>query len=185
MQEADNTTRSLTLFVSSHFMFNVLGKLQSEILGGQKREAISTLTLYSRLLRQACNMANLDRVTLKEEGLFLDNYLKLESERFAESPFKFSISNFDSELIFIPPLLLQPFLEKAFLASIGAKSNHLKINYNSVENSIEIDSILFNKDAISKPSEKYKVAEERLKHFNYHYQKTETEHRFLQVIKFP
>ena len=119
MQEGANTLRSLTLFVSSHFMFNVLGKLQSEILSGEKRQAVSTLTLYSRLIRQACDFSTKENISLNEEKRFLENYLKLEQERFVETPFHYLFENFDHELDFIVPFMLQPFVELAVLSSLG------------------------------------------------------------------
>ena len=75
MQDEAHTLRSLTLFVSSHFMFNVLGKLQSEILSGEKMEAVSTLTDYSKLLRQACSFGSKEKISMAEEKQFLENYL--------------------------------------------------------------------------------------------------------------
>lgn len=182
MQEQANTLRSLTLFVSSHFMFNVLGKLQSEILSGEKREAVSTLTLYSRLLRQACNFGLKEKISLSEEGLFLENYLKLEKDRFSEKPFNYSIQGFDSESVFIEPFILQPFVELALLGSLGSKNNTITIEFESAQNTIHIESVMLNTEILEKLAEKCDVAKQRLKFFNHSFQISETENRYLQKI---
>lgn len=184
MQNGANTLRSLTLFVSSHFMFNVLGKLQSEILSGEKRQAISTLTLYSKLLRQACDLSSKEKVSLVEEKRFLDNYLKLEQERFVETPFYYSFENFDHELDFIVPFILQPFVELAVLSSLGS-TNLLKISYNSVNHSFRIQSEMKNPDAANKLSEKCEIAQERILHFKFVYEATLNDSMFIQDIRLP
>jgi LytS/YehU family sensor histidine kinase len=183
MQERAYTLRSLTLFVSSHFMFNVLGKLQSEILGGQKREAISTLTLYSRLIRQACSIAHFEKISLEEESLFLDNYLKLEKERFAETPFTYEILGFDATDFFIAPFLLQAWVELAVLGSLGVENNQLLIEFKHESKEIWITSTMIHKDVNEKLAEKLKEVKERLTFFNHTYQLLETENRILQKIK--
>ena len=182
MQNGSNTLRSLTLFVSSHFMFNVLGKMQSEILGGEKREAISTLTLYSRLVRQACSIAHSDKISLNDEALFLENYLKLEKDRFIETPFNYSILGFDKDEIYIEPFLLQPFVELAVLGGLGRVGGLISIEYMTTENAIMLISVMQFKDVNEKLSEKLNVAKERLTFFNHRYEIVEEEHRFLQKI---
>ena len=182
MQDGAHTLRSLTLFVSSHFMFNVLGKLQSEILSGEKRGAISTLTLYSRLLRQACNFGTREKIPLTEEGLFLENYLKLEKDRFHDTPFEYLISGFDHEDIFIQPFLIQPFLELSVLGSLGRVSHKTEIEFNKAGNFIRIDSVMLNTEIHDKLTEKCDVARQRLEFFNHNYQISKTETRYLQKI---
>ena len=182
MQEGAHTLRSLTLFVSSHFMFNVLGKLQSEILSGAKREAVSTLSQYSKLVRQACNIALKDRISMAEEGLFLEHYLKMEKERFAESPFEYSITGFDSETDFIEPFILQPFVELALLGSLGTGNNHLKIEFDKINQSIRILSAMLNTEIHEKLSEKCDIAKQRLEFFNHSYLFSETNSHYLQTI---
>lgn len=184
MQDGANTLRSLTLFVSSHFMFNVLGKLQSEILSGEKREAVSTLTLYSRALRQACNFGSKEKIPLAEEGLFLENYLKLEKDRFVETPFQYSIIGFDSDTVLIQPFLIQPFLELAVLGSLRGKNHKIEIEFNKTSNCIRIDSVMQNMEIHDKLAEKCEVARQRLKFFKHSYQKSEIENRYLQKISF-
>jgi len=163
-------------------MFNVLGKLQSEILTGEKRQAVFTLTLYSRLLRQACDFSTRESVPFHEEKLFLENYLKLEKERFGETPFNFLFENFDKQTEFVVPFILQPFVELALLSGLGTPNLIIKISFNNADHSIKIESIMKNPEAAYKLSEKCEIAQDRLKHFRFSYQTFQIDSIFLQVI---
>lgn len=182
MQDEAHTLRSLTLFVSSHFMFNVLGKLQSEILSGEKREAVSTLTDYSKLLRQACSLGSKENISLAEEKQFLENYLKLEEARFSDKPFLYSIIGFETEVVFIEPFIIQPFVELALLGSLGCENNTINVIFDAAQNSIRIESVMLNTEIHEKLAEKCEVAKQRLNYFNYTYHISETEPRYLQKI---
>jgi len=182
MQTGAHTLRSLTLFVSSHFMFNVLSKLQSEILAGEKRHAVSTLSQYSKLIRLACKMAEKNTIDLKEEGDFLERYLKLEQERFSESPFQFSISGFDSDVICIEPFLLQPYIELAILGSLGLNEPTIHIVFDISLPTITISSQMKNIEVIEKLEEKCKVAQERLMNYNHTYTLSHLDGLYIQSI---
>jgi len=163
-------------------MFNVLGKLQSEILSGEKRQAVSTLSQYSKLLRYACSISGKESISLSEEASFLSGYLKLEQERFIESPFQFSISGFDTDLVLIEPFLLQPFIELAVLGGLGSKEHFVKIEFDQTLNSINITSEMINVEVIEKLWEKCGTAHERLKLFNHVYKLSHHETRYSQNI---
>ncbi len=182
MQDEAYTTRSLTLFVSSHFMFNVLGKLQSEILSGDKREALSTITLYTRILRQACTLSNSKKNSLAEEGLFLDRYLQLEQNRFVELSMQYQIYGFELQTDLIEPFMIQPFVELAVLSSLGAQNNILNLSYDKAQNAIHIQSIMHNESAAEKLEDKCEIALHRLKFFNHSYTRTINESTLTQTI---
>jgi len=182
MQNGANTLRSLTLFVSSHFMFNVLGKLQSEILSGEKRKAISTLSLYSKLIRQACKISEMESITLAEEEVFLKTYCDTEQERFSESPFTISFTGFDEIDITLEPFLIQPFIELAILGGLGHKSHDVKIEFNRNENSINIHSVLLNRDVEEKINEKTEAAMQRLSFFHHTFERSEVNGITMQKI---
>jgi LytS/YehU family sensor histidine kinase len=182
MQDGANTLRSLTLFVSSHFMFNVLGKLQSEILDGDKKQAVHTLSDYSKLLRQACDLASKPTISIKEEGLFLQRYLNLETQRFAETPFDFEITGFDSDAIQMQPFLLQPLAELAVLGGLGPAHSKVSISFDSLKSTVSITSDMRNREIPEKLFTKLEVVQNRLKIFNHQYEISETDTRYLQKV---
>lgn len=182
MQEGANTLRSLTLFVSSHFMFNVLGKLQSEILSGEKREAISTLSLYSLLLRKSCEFSQKKLISFKEEGDFLRAYLKLEKERFGEDLLGYKLHGFDSEEIFIEAFLLQPFVELAILSTLQKEKTEVVVEYKPDLHQVHIHSASINTEIREKLAGKLETALERINIFNHSYHIIEKDNMSIQLI---
>ncbi|MCW3161015.1 sensor histidine kinase [Chryseobacterium oryctis] len=107
--------KSLKSQMNPHFFFNALNTLQSYILSNDKKEAVSYLSKFSKLTRSILEMSDKDDVSVGEEIQTLTNYLELEKARF-NGDFHYSIE-VDEKLnpmdIFIPSLLLQPFVENA------------------------------------------------------------------------
>lgn len=182
MQSNEDRLKPLKAFVSSHFMYNVLSKLQAEILKENKKEALNALNLYSKLIRTTYNICEKPTITLKEEKEFIELYLKLEKLRFSESNFEFTISGFDNEKISIEPFSIQPFVEFAVLAGIGHSDFYPKIFLGENDNCIVIKSEIQNFDSIEKLSAKRKIAEIRLLNNNRRYEITQEENRYLQKI---
>lgn len=182
MQDEAYTLRSLTLFVSSHFMFNVLAKLQSEILSGDKKEAISTLSEYSELFRLANSIALCENISLSQEELFLGKYLSLEQKRFTDTPVEFDLKGFKEQNGFIVPFIIQPFLELAVLGSLQKSGSKVMVEYHPKDHQISIGSILMNHGIRQKMNEKLQIAQKRIEFFEYSYEMLEKEGRFLQKI---
>ncbi len=182
MQQEASTLRSLTLFVSSHFMFNVLGKLQSEILMGDKHEAILTMTQYTKILRQACALSKNDTNSMAEEGLFLEHYLQLEQRRFEEFSFTYHIIGFDSPSHHMAPFMIQPFVELAVLSSLGAQNNVITLSYDKLQNTICIQSAMHNEGVSEKLEEKCETALQRLQIYNHTYTKQSNHLSLNQTI---
>lgn len=182
MQNKNDNFNPLKEFVASHFMFNVLSKIQAEILKGNKKEAINTLNLYSKLLRQTYKISENSIITLNEERLFIENYLKLEQLRFEDQSFNFEIDGFNTNKSFIKPFSLQPFVEFAVLAGIGHKQLNIEIKFDQTQNCIQINSEIKNHDISDKITAKCKIAEQRLISSKYRYEIKQTETRYLQKI---
>jgi len=178
-----NTHRSLTLFVSSHFMFNVLGKLQSEILSNDKIQAITTLSNYSKLIRMAYNISHQKIISLNTEKNFIELYVNLEQDRFIDSPFKYSIIGFEILNISLPPFILQPCLELAILQSLGLKANHVYIEYISIRNEVKITSELNNEEISESLNEKLQIFKERLFLLKLNYTSERIKNVHTQIIK--
>ena len=165
MNQVESTLRSYSGFISSHFSFNVLNQLQSEILAGDKRKALDTLNKYTRLVRQVSQMAAGGKITVNEEGKFLSNYLELESVRFEDTPFEYEISGFQEDDTMIEPFLVQPFVEQALLGGLNKEGLFLKVSFNYPE--IRIDSKMIHPDAVNRMNEKIRITIERLNLFGH------------------
>jgi hypothetical protein len=101
--------------MNPHFLFNALNSIKSYILKEDKREASRYLTKFSRLMRIILNNSKQKFITLKEELDALHLFIEFEEMRFSKK-FLYDVQvaeNINKEDVYLPPLLLQPFVENA------------------------------------------------------------------------
>ncbi len=101
--------------MSPHFIFNCLSAITRFILNHENDAATLYLTKFSRLVRLVLNHSQSDMIPLSKEVEALKLYLEMEALRFHEK-FKFTIDvdkNLEIEKIYIPPMLIQPYIENA------------------------------------------------------------------------
>ena len=106
--------RLLRSQMSPHFTFNTLYAIQNKIKEDQEG-SINYLVKFSRLLRLILENSMINYVQLEKEIESLRKYMDLQLLRFPNK-FDYSITfeNLDEdELIFIPPMLIQPFVENS------------------------------------------------------------------------
>jgi len=106
--------RLLRSQMNPHFMFNTLSVIQNQVKEN-KDGAANYLLKFSRLLRLILENSLNDYVQIENELESLRKYIDLQLIRF---PKKFSytitLDNFEEdELLFIPPMLIQPFVENS------------------------------------------------------------------------
>jgi len=114
-QLAEFEMQALRAQMNPHFIFNSLNSISRFILKNQKTEANDYLTKFSKLIRMTLQNSELPTVKLKNELNMLQLYLELECLRFDKKiMYEFQCDpDLDTELIEIPPLLLQPYVENA------------------------------------------------------------------------
>ncbi len=101
--------------MNPHFLFNALNTIQSYIYTNEKENASLYLGKFSELTRMILDMSNKESVPLADEIKALELYLELEQLRFENKLiYTFSIdTNLSTETIFIPTMLIQPYVENA------------------------------------------------------------------------
>jgi hypothetical protein len=107
--------QALQAQMNPHFIFNCVNGIQYYVLANKLDEVLAYLSDFSKVVRGSLTNATLHRIPLEEEINFLHSYLRLEQMRFPEK-FDYSIRCFDSNDVgaaFLPPMLLQPFVENA------------------------------------------------------------------------
>lgn len=136
--------------INPHFFFNVLSAIQMLVYEQQTEKVSKYITGFSYLMRQVLEGSNQEAVSLEDEIKFLTTYLTLEQ---LSLDFDFEIieeaQNNDEDLeiedIFIPTMLLQPFVENAIEHGLR-KSNKedkkleikfIEINQNTLQISIK------------------------------------------------
>ncbi len=106
--------RLLRSQMNPHFMYNTLYAIQKTIKKDQNA-AVSYLNKFSRLLRLILENSTHNFVLLNKEIECLQEYLELKLMR-ASTSFTYDISFINlnkDDLIFIPPMLIQPFIENS------------------------------------------------------------------------
>jgi hypothetical protein len=106
--------KALRAQMNPHFIFHALASIQNFILKGNINDSNKYLIKFSRLIRGVLENSKTELVTLKKELEILNLYTELEQLRV--KPFEFEIiidKNINREILLIPPLLIQPFVENA------------------------------------------------------------------------
>ncbi len=114
-QAAELEMQALRAQMNPHFIFNCLSSINRFILKNEPKTASNYLTRFSRLMRMILTNSQKPLITLDNELEMLGLYLEMERLRFKNS-FDYGITflnAIDTDNIFVPPLLLQPFCENA------------------------------------------------------------------------
>jgi tetratricopeptide (TPR) repeat protein len=130
-QATELEMQALRAQMNPHFIFNCLSSINRFILKNESEPASDYLTKFSRLIRMVLNNSKETFITLEDELEMLRLYLEMERLRFGYAfDYKISFKNeIESENIFIPPMLLQPFAENAIWHGLMHKKGqgHLEI----------------------------------------------------------
>ncbi len=156
-----------------HFVFNSLNSIQHYINSNDKENANKYLTRFAKLIRLNLNSGINGFITIEDEIERLQLYLNLEALRF-ENEITFSIKahkDVDEEELYLPSMILQPFVENALWHGILPSGKRGNI------------SIYFSIDAIE--NIKITIEDDGIGVENSRKQKTNTSHRSkgLSLIK--
>jgi len=126
--------------MNPHFVFNVLSAIQNSLLDNNPIKSAGYLSNFAKLIRQNFNFIQKEKISLEDDLDALNNYIKTQQFRFNDSfDYKIDVEeNIDIESVFIPPMLLQPFVENAIehgLKSIDYKG-FLEVKIQEIENKI-------------------------------------------------
>jgi hypothetical protein len=114
-QLAEIQMMALRAQMNPHFIFNCLNSIQLYTTSNDAAKASDYLNRFSQLIRLVLENSRSKQVTLSNELEALRLYLEMEAMRF-KNKLRFTIeveASLDNELIEIPPLLLQPYVENA------------------------------------------------------------------------
>ncbi len=112
---AELELNSLQAQMNPHFIFNALQSIQDFILSHDPRTANKYLSKFSKLMRLFLESSREKYIKLNEELDLLQLYIELEQLRF-EDKFQYKLNldeKLEEQLIEIPSMLIQPFVENA------------------------------------------------------------------------
>jgi len=139
-----NLSKSLLSSIKSqmnpHFIFNALNTIQAYIYLNDKVKATNYLSKFSKLTRSILEMSEKEKIALSDEIVALQLYLELEEMRFQDDfEFKLNVNVDDVDSIFIPSMLIQPYIENAVKHGLLHLSTKKKL---SIDFSLEGSNLL-------------------------------------------
>lgn len=160
--------QTLQLQLNPHFLFNVLGTIQSLILAKDYENANKYLVSFSKMIRRyldynvsaykslQSDKKDAIKISLEEELDIIKIYLEFEKLQLEEK-FKYNIEidpNIDTNDFKIPPLIIQPLLENAIKHGVVPKqgSSSIEIKIDQEDDGVKI-TILDDGIGIARSSE--------------------------------
>ena len=130
--------RLLRLQMNPHFIFNTLIAIQSYIYNSEPLQAGDFLAKFADLIRLTLEHSRVEFVPLNDELKMLTVYLDLQVLRF-DNKFDYTLTvdkTPDKEIVTIPPMFAQPFVENAIEHGLRYKQGegHLNIIYEKTSN---------------------------------------------------
>ncbi len=116
--------RALANSMNPHFIFNVLASIQDYVQQRELEKVNSYFGKFGELIRLYLNTSSNQTISLEEELERVERYLELERLRFGEEAFKWDIDfgdELDIDLIQVPSMIIQPYVENAILHGIRPK----------------------------------------------------------------
>ncbi len=130
--------KALQSQMNPHFVFNALNSIQSFIATGQTMRSEVYLSKFSSLLRKTLQNSRSNSISLSQEIENVETYLELEKMRF-EDRLQYEIKideSLEQDLVAVPPMLLQPFVENAIIHGLAPKKEggNIQIHVVPVDN---------------------------------------------------
>lgn len=122
--------QSLRAQMNPHFIFNSMNSIQHFINSNEKRQANRFLSKFASLMRLTLDHSKQGLIKLGSDLQSIEVYMDLEQMRF-EGKFTYSIDvdeQVDEDLVLVPPMLMQPFVENSIIHGFS------KIDYQGVIN---------------------------------------------------
>ena len=165
--------KTMQLQMNPHFLFNALNSIQGLVALKRNDEAKIYLRKFSRMMRSVLDFSTVDKIDLKNEIDYLNDYLSIE-QMTRSNAFDYNIEVDESLLdedIQLPPMILQPFIENAIIHGVSSiKNGRITVSIKDLESKIQcviIDNGIGREAAMSKRKASHKsmaisLAKERL-----------------------
>ncbi len=137
--------------MNPHFTFNAMNSIQNYIIDNDIDNALMYLGEFAKLIRKTLDNSSQAFITLAEEISYLKSYTSLENMRFNNKvQVSFDYKNVPIQEVDIPPMLIQPFVENAFVHAFSKEHNNPKLSINfSVKDEILTCKIIDNGSGMS------------------------------------
>ncbi len=136
--------KSLRSQMNPHFIYNSLNSVNNFISRSDEKAANKYLSEFSRLMRSVMDNSKHDFIPLNSEIETLKLYLSLEYERFKDKfEYRFEVDpEIHTESCFVPPMLIQPFIENAIWHGLRYRNSKGLLTVNIQKNKKNIHIII-------------------------------------------
>ena len=128
--------KALRSQINPHFIFNCLNSIHHYMHRNDIKLAGEYLVKFSQLIRYVLETSSQRMVSLADDLEALTIYMELEQLRMAGSfQFEIEVSEIGSDLIHIPPMMMQPFVENSIWHGLNQKGKGglIKIRINKAD----------------------------------------------------
>lgn len=136
-QLSQTEMKALQAQMNPHFIFNSLNSIREMILNNENKDASHYLSKFAHLIRITLDQSSQSLVSLRNTMDYLERYLEMEQIRNSYLTFTIKAEdNTDQDEIFIPPMLIQPFIENGLWHGVAAnnKAIHITIHFKKENN---------------------------------------------------
>lgn len=127
-QQSETQLQLLQSQLGPHFLFNCLGSISALVRKGSENELLSAVNRVGNLLRYTIESAQYKKTLLRDELVFVENYIALQTLRFGKR-FEYKLSVDDAlSSIQVPPFLIQPLIENAFAHAVAKTEETVQIH---------------------------------------------------------
>jgi ligand-binding sensor domain-containing protein len=126
--------------MNPHFIFNSLNSIKSYIIRADRIKASEYISDFAHMMRMILQNSRESEITLEQELESLKLYIELEKMRFKQevNVQYFIDAGINLDAVYIPPLLLQPYVENAIWHGLMPKEGkkELTISILKIDNTI-------------------------------------------------
>jgi sensor histidine kinase YesM len=126
---SESELKALRSQINPHFVFNILNTIESYALENNKEGVSAMIQKFSRLTRLVLENSMNQLVPFQNDWRSLQLYIELEQMRYADD--FLVVYNIQDEILegeyFIPPMIIQPFVENAIIHGLRNRADHYGI----------------------------------------------------------
>ncbi|MDO9000436.1 histidine kinase [Sediminibacterium sp.] len=113
--------------MNPHFIFNALNSIQDLVLKKDVEQSYDYITKFANLIRSTLSNSDKEFIDFENEVKLINLYLSIEKMRF-KTDLETYVNINDVEGILVPPMLIQPFIENAFVHGLLHRKGSKKIS---------------------------------------------------------
>lgn len=128
-QLSQTEMKALQAQMNPHFIFNSLNSIREMILNNENKDASHYLSKFAHLIRITLDQSSQSLVSLRNTVDYLQRYMEMEQIRNGLLTYRISIDEgIDTDETFIPPMLIQPFIENGLWHGVSASNRKIHIS---------------------------------------------------------